>query len=355
MGKQDQAKPNGSAKRLGKGAKNTKEQIIISKPSPKGKVSKKTGGVATRSKRTLDTKGKSTPVKAKRAKTETINKNSEVVPACKVLLTDLKDAEKAAKEKGANNNVTTILSNDPVQPVVGTAKSLIDSIKRTKKMGAKNSRMVFGQDPDAQLIQVDKYYPKPPVVGISSNVNQEKDDTATLKMVVGDGIGIQVEINPLDDEYYSDQPNSDSDPELIAAVKGDHFGQDSEIAQASSSSDGSDHSNSRSESSEEDSSDSSDYHKPKRRWKHHLKPKTEQKGGRKRVFHKRKEELDSEEELQELEKDPKVQKLLERYLMKEKVKDSGIMPNNATPIDKRNFNNKLKSPLDTTLYMPALA
>lgn len=135
-------KTSPGGKKITKGAKITKKTKEISVAKTKQENLPELSKPLTRSKRSLATGDKQTPVKAKKQR---LTGEKRPIDGCfkRVLNKELLAEAKAAKkqctvenQQDSNNNATLHLPVDTQRLVVGTAKSLIESIKRWKTQAA---------------------------------------------------------------------------------------------------------------------------------------------------------------------------------------------------------------------------
>ena len=241
-------KPN----KLAKEGKNTSQLVE--------KVSKATL-IRTRSKRSIATSKESStnslenPKRRKEADQDVLSERNDEMrkspPASgcfrRVLLKELAAGEinlsqEELAQLGQNNNATIELQD---QHVVGSAKSLIQSIKN-KKLSSPQGKGKKG----AKV--ADRFYKEIPQPGNSQ---------APVVDQLGDGV--QVEVDPKDDEYLEERESSQV--RVIKQISPDVSDQEQSDLESIESSSASSSDSTSSESSSEDSSP----HKRRRRNKHH--------------------------------------------------------------------------------------
>ena len=309
--------------------KSNKTPQITAKGSKKSKASDKTNKsvdlsqvscnlterVLTRSKRSLTTvfqneepKGKKAKVHPKQSEAAELAKNS--APA---------KQKKSVGALGQNNNATIGLmpsmpeaaqnvSEMDIEPIVGTSKSLIDSLKRKKSVI--KPKVVSTNDPTKR--------------GAESSVTGRQSVTGSQER----GDGIQVEVNPADDDYCEYETYSQDD-----------FSQNDEDEESSED----DRSSNSSGSS--DDSESSEDNEPEANRRRKESPVPER--PRPKV-QSAPEQSTREERLRLLRDDPDVQQLL-LEARRSAVKGHGTKGNTN-----RKNTNHVKLPSDTTIYGPAL-
>ena len=233
----------------------------------------------------------------------------------------------ATESKQSSDNNATI-SN--AEPVVGSAKSLIDSIKNAKHR--KNTSA-----PDKAS---DAYYAEPPIAH-SSNGQSCNNPIELLPKDVGDGI--EVDVDPAQDDFQDEQSEGSLDE-----------GSDRDSYESSSQSS---NNSSFTESISEDEDSPRREHRERYRStfvKKRLQQPTKSpvsRGAHTDPFHS---EVDqppfSEQELSAVRQDPKVQYLLQELRDKEWTDQR----RKGTKIQVARNRSKIKSPSDTTIYDPAL-
>ena len=293
-----------SAKKCNKIAKGVKKQLIKEKggkaPPIDGKIQP---NVRTRSKRSAEQGRDEQPLpkQIKLNKTEATKSNADQKTKSKATKAKLREANAPQKQKSDedsidhNNNATPVHEGHSDAPVVGSAKSLIDSIKSGKISRKRQNEAITTVD----------------------NVDQEED-------------GISVGVGSAEDEYSEIESDSYSESNTGSESESDRY--------ANSESD-SQYSDRRSEFSEE-----GEYISPQQTPRHVVdrpRPGTSQ-----GVSQSRRESL---------KKDPEVQKLLKEMMDEEMSKGGHGSRRSSTPQQKGKKELIMKSPSDTTIYAPALA
>ena len=165
--------------KVGESAKNTKKQLTrVSVAQKVNNKSKLIGLIKTRSKRALET-DKQTPSKSKRAKTNDIDECFRWVLLKEVTqeqsqvgnLNPIQAAEQIIAHEiesmDSNNNATLLPATPASQnPVVGSTKSLIDTIKRSKASNKINQAKDVKSVPKQKKGEL--YYSEPPAAGTSN-------------------------------------------------------------------------------------------------------------------------------------------------------------------------------------------
>ena len=228
-----------------------------------------------------------------------------------------------------NNNNATVTSDrlrqnlNADQPVVASAKSLIDSIKR-RKVDA--DRKAVGSVAPKKLME---FYSEPPEPGTSS---QEKSQPI-------EGDGIQVEVNDSDDSFLDNEHPKDVEHRSSSGSESD----DGDVIDEEKNS-SSEHEIS---SGKESEYLEKNYRRPQKSGKHNQKKQKVSSV----ITHPLGDLDSSDEEMRELESNPKVQRLFRKYLAQRENVNSGrkqVQQIVSSPA------HKIKSPSDTTLYVPTL-